>query len=136
MLIGNKGFKDLWPPEVAEMIEVHLGADGCFDPRALYEFTEMNYGGGLEAVRKEVVAIDHQFATSPNLIDGTDAPEGRAALAKLAARLRQQNSFRVSCLPLMSVRGRKRTSAMRPTSGVRRFAAALPLRSRRRIHAT
>ncbi len=89
ILIPGKSYEDLSPNELAEMIDVHLGRSGRFDPDALYEFLCMEYHGLVEDVRKELKRIDREFATSSTQINGVDPVRGRAALEDLAHRLRQ-----------------------------------------------
>lgn len=89
VLIHGRSFADLSQPELAEMIEVHLGGRGRFDPDALYEFLCMEYQGLAEEVRVELESIDREFASSATEIDGLDSGRGRAALDDLARRLRQ-----------------------------------------------
>lgn len=91
VLIEDKGFENLSPDEVAEMIDVHLGRSGRFDPDALYEFLSMKYEGFVESVRSEIEDIDKDFASSATHIDGIDTSNGRAALADLASRLRHKS---------------------------------------------
>jgi hypothetical protein len=89
VLMPSKGYKDLSPNEMAEMIEVHLGGHGRFDADALYEFQCMEYKGVVEDVRKELERIGQEFASSSTHIDGIDPERGRAALEDLARRLRE-----------------------------------------------